>query len=224
LNIVMASDIHLGRNIGTRGLEKIVGMMNRLKPDLVLLPGDILDENVSTLPENNFSAPLQKIVAKYGVFAVTGNHEYYAGIKAAIASLRRGNVTVLEDTAVKIADAFYLIGRKDRAAMRFGEGRQSLRDITKGVDPAYPLILMDHQPFHLEESQQNGIDLQVSGHTHNGQMFPFNLITKRVYEIAWGYLRKGNTQYYVSCGVGTWGPPVRLGNVPEIVQIKVTFK
>jgi len=93
-----------------------------------------------------------------------------------------------------------------------------------GVDHQYPLILMDHQPYGLDEARRNGVDLQLSGHTHHGQLFPFNYITRAVYELSWGYLQKGSTHYYVSCGVGTWGPPVRTNSIPEIVQFKLRFE
>ncbi len=92
-----------------------------------------------------------------------------------------------------------------------------------GADPKLPVILLDHQPVRLQEAEEAGIDLQLSGHTHAGQLFPLNLINKKIWEKHWGYLKKGTTQYYVSCGVGTWGPPVRTGSIPEIVRIKVSF-
>jgi predicted MPP superfamily phosphohydrolase len=92
------------------------------------------------------------------------------------------------------------------------------------VDKSYPVILMDHQPFRLAEAEANGVDLQLSGHTHHGQLWPFNLITKKVYELSWGYKKKGSTHYYVSCGVGTWGPPIRTANRPEIINIKLQFE
>ena len=93
-----------------------------------------------------------------------------------------------------------------------------------GIDKRYPIILMDHQPFHLAEAVQNGIDLQLSGHTHYGQMWPFNYITKMVYELPYGYLVKGSTHIYVSSGVGTWGPPVRIVADPEIINIRMKFE
>lgn len=223
LNIVVASDIHLGRIVGNGRLEKFVNIINELKPDLVLFPGDIVDEDAGPAAGQNMVATLQKVKAPYGVFSVTGNHEYYGGIQKNLEFLRKGNVTVLQDASIKIADAFYLIGRRDRNALRFGEKRKSLGELLQDVDARYPLILMDHQPLHLEEAELNGIDIQLSGHTHNGQIFPFNLINKPFYEMNWGYLRKGKTQYYVSSGVGTWGPPVRTANVPEVVQIRISF-
>jgi predicted MPP superfamily phosphohydrolase len=223
INIVMASDIHLGRNVSSSWLKEVVEKINGLEPDLVLLPGDIMDEDVDAMSDFDMAAVLRGIRARYGVFAATGNHEYYRGLKETVSYIRQGNVQVLEDAAVKVGEALYIIGRKDRTAEGFGKGRKSLRELIENVDRSLPMILMDHQPFHLEEAEQNGVDLQLSGHTHHGQLFPFQWITKAVYEISWGYLRKGVTHYYVSCGLGTWGPPVRTGNAPEIVKIVVTF-
>ena len=224
LSVVMASDLHLGRIIRNSRLEKIVALINGLKPDLVLLAGDLTDEDISFLSDQNTAAILQRIQAPLGVYAVTGNHEYYSGIGKAVSFIRRGRIRVLEDEAVKIGNSFYLVGRKDRTAERFGEQRKPLGELMKVVPPGYPVILMDHQPFQLAESQRQGIGLQLSGHTHNGQLFPINFIVGRIYENPWGYLKRGGTQYYVSCGLGTWGPPVRTCSIPEIVHIHLTFQ
>ncbi len=224
LNIVLVSDIHLGKIVGNGRLEKIVKTINIFKPDLVLMPGDIVDEDFSPSSAQKMAATLQKIHAPLGVFSVTGNHEYFGGLERNVGYLSRGKVKVLEDEAVRVSNSFYVIGRKDRTAIRFGERRKSFKEILEGVDSRLPLILMDHQPLSLEEAEKNGIDLELSGHTHNGQIFPLNLINKRVYEINWGYLRKGRTHYYVTCGVGTWGPPLRIASHPEIVQIRIKFK
>ena len=168
-------------------------------------------------------ACLEKINAPLGVYAITGNHEYFSGVAAAVSYMEEGNITVLQDAAVKVADAFYLVGRKDRMAERLGGGRKEVSEILQDVDKSFPLILMDHQPYFLEVAEQNGIDLQLSGHTHHGQLFPFNFITRAIYELSWGYLQKGNTHYYVSCGVGTWGPPIRTNSHPEIVELNIRF-
>ena len=224
LNISLVSDIHLGTIVRSSRLEKIVERTNELKPDLVLMPGDIADEDISLPEAQKMATVLRKLQARFGVFSVTGNHEYYGGLERNLTCLRQGNVRVLMDEAVKVGSFFYVIGRKDLTARQFGERRKSLAEILEGVDPQLPLILLDHQPVHLEEAEQIGIDLQLSGHTHNGQLFPLNLINKFFYEENWGYLRKGKTQYYVSCGVGTWGPPLRTASVPEIVQIRLRFR
>ncbi len=223
LNIVIASDFHLGNIIHNSRLEKIVAGINALQPDVILLPGDIFDEDITTLIEKNTAGILARFKSKYGVYAVPGNHEYYSGIDRAIGYLQQAHITVLRDSAAFVANSFYLIGRDDPTGKRFGGKREKLANLMQGIDQKYPSILLDHQPFHLEEAQENGVDLQLSGHTHHGQFFPFNLITNRVYEKSWGYLKKGNTHYYISCGVGTWGPPVRLGNRPEIVRIRLQF-
>ena len=99
-----------------------------------------------------------------------------------------------------------------------------LDEILENTKENLPLILMDHTPFGMEEAEKNNVDLQLSGHTHHAQMWPLNYITQKLYEQDWGYLKKGKTQYYVSCGVGTWGPPVRTGSITEIVNIKVKFE
>ena len=224
LTVVVMSDIHLGTIIRSDYLNILVEKVNRLQPDLVLLSGDIVDEDVAPIAEQNMAKIFQEIKSTYGVFAVTGNHEYFSGVKAAVSFMAEANIYVLQDTAVKVADSFYIIGRKDLMAERMGGGRKSLEQILREVDKTCPLILMDHQPFHLEIAEQNGIDLQLSGHTHHGQLFPFNYITRMVYERSWGYERRGDTHYYVSCGIGTWGPPIKTNSVPEIVNLKISFK
>ncbi|MDW7682284.1 MAG: metallophosphoesterase, partial [bacterium] len=167
---------------------------------------------------------LSTIQSKYGVFAVTGNHEYIGGVDAATDYLQNYGVSVLRDSVVKIVDSIYLIGREDRSIRRFsGKARTSLDSLMQGVDRNYPCFLLDHQPFELSEAARNGIDLQICGHTHHGQLWPLNLITRMLYEKSWGYLKRGDTHYYISSGAGTWGPPVRIGNHPEIVEIVVHF-
>jgi hypothetical protein len=223
LKIVMASDFHLGTTNRNAWLEKVVAKINALQPDLVVLPGDIVDMYVPRAGVSEMIATLQKISAPLGVFSVTGNHEYYGGLKKNLQYLAQAGVRVLQDEALRIDDAFYLIGRKDRTALSFGETRKTLKEILSLTDPELPLILLDHQPYQLQEAEEAGIDLQLSGHTHAGQLIPLNWINKKVWEQYWGYLRKGTSQYFVSCGVGTWGPPARTGSTPEIIEIRLTF-
>jgi uncharacterized protein len=223
LSVVVVSDIHLGTEVGIGQLQRIMALIRSANPDIVLLAGDIFDMDVSDEMEREIAQILGSTKTKYGIFAVTGNHEYYGGVEKAVSNLDRGKVTVLQDTALLIADAFYLIGRKDLTAERMGEGRKTLEEICCGVNKDLPLILMDHQPFHLEAAQKNGIDLQVSGHTHNAQLFPLNLFYGLIYEKSYGFLRKGTTNIVVSCGAGTWGPPVRTSSVAEVVHIRLHF-
>ena len=222
LNIVVASDIHLGTLVGQKRFDKIVDRINLLKPDIILLPGDIVDEDLGPVIKQNLGESLRGLKSRLGVFAITGNHEYIGGVEEATRYLVEHGVTVLRDRVLRIPETLDLIGREDRSMDRFAEKtRKPLKDLLTDIDGHVPVILMDHQPFHLEEGENHGVDLQISGHTHHGQLFPLNFVTERVYELSRGYKKKGKTHVYVSSGVGTWGPPVRLGNRPEIVNIKL---
>jgi hypothetical protein len=133
-------------------------------------------------------------------------------------------IKVLRDKAINVENAFYVIGREDRNGNNFsGKRRKSLSDLLTTCSENLPKILLDHTPVQLNDAVKNKIDLQLSGHTHNGQMFPLNFITKMIYEISWGYLKNELTQFYVSSGVGTWGPPIKLASDAEIVNIRIKF-
>jgi len=225
LKVVMASDIHLGTIISHSRLKRIVDAVNSLEPDVILLPGDILDEDLGPVVRHNLGELLKTLRAKYGVYGATGNHEYIGGVEAACRYLQEHGIRMLRDSAITLPMGVTVVGREDRSIGQFsGKSRKSLAEIMKTVDPASPVILMDHQPAGLGEAAQAGIDLQISGHTHHGQLWPFNYIAQAVYECSWGYYQKGNTQYYVSCGVGTWGPPMRTGHRPEIVLMTLSFE
>jgi predicted MPP superfamily phosphohydrolase len=224
LNIAMVSDIHLGTIIGTDRFNSIVEKINELNPDIVLLAGDIVDEDIQPVIRHNLGETLKNIKSKYGVFGITGNHEYIGGADNAVKYLMEHNVIMLRDTSVKIDNSFYIIGREDRSKRSFtGVQRKSLEELMAGIDKNLPVLVMNHQPFEFDEVVQSGADLHLSGHTHHGQLWPFNYITQKIYEISRGYLKKGNTHFFVSAGAGTWGPPIRLGNRPEIVNIKLKF-
>ncbi|EGW41688.1 metallophosphoesterase [Desulfosporosinus sp. OT] len=225
LHVVMVSDIHLGTIINNGYLTKLVNSVNELKPDLVLFPGDVFDENIESTNKLQTVDNFRRLNAPYGVFAVLGNHEYIGGnAEEAIKYLGEAGVQVLRDSSQEIAGSFYLIGRDDRSSERVNKvKRQTLNTLMQGVNRALPIIVMDHQPLQLNEPVDQGVDLQLSGHTHAGQLFPIRLITQRIFEDDWGYLRKGDFQLIVSSGYGTWGPPIRLGNTPEIVDITIKF-
>jgi uncharacterized protein len=225
LNIVMVSDIHLGTIIGKHRFDKIVSIINSLNPDLVLFPGDIVDEDVASIINDNVGESFKRIKSKYGIYACTGNHEYISGVEEACSFLTKNGITVLRDTNVLVNNSVYLVGREDRMIRRINnKSRKSFPELLSTIDNNLPIIVMDHQPFDLDETAKYKIGLQLSGHTHNGQIWPLNYIAEKIYEVSWGYLKKGDTHFYVSCGVGTWGPPVRLGNTPEIVNIKLRFE
>lgn len=224
LTIAIMSDIHLGTIIGNARFEKMVQQVNTFQPDIILLPGDILDEDLKPVLRQDTGAWLLKLQSRLGVYGVTGNHEYIGGVNPACDYLEHHRIRMLRDTVVLVDNRFYLAGREDRSSRSFaGIQRKPLADILHGIDRSYPLLLMDHQPLELDEAIEAGADLQVSGHTHNGQLWPLNYITDLIYEISHGYLNKNGTHIYVSCGIGTWGPPVRIGNRPEIVLIRLVF-
>ncbi|MDR0842696.1 MAG: metallophosphoesterase [Acidobacteriota bacterium] len=231
LDIVMVSDIHLGTIIGRSRLQPLIEKINALHPDIVLMPGDMVDGDIGPVIRKNLGEELRSLRAGYGIFASTGNHEYIGGVEEACRYLNDHNITMLRDEGVKVADAFFVIGREDRSMNRRGGQRKDLKEIANtiaatstDVDRELPVILLDHQPFDLGEAAAAGVDLQLSGHTHYGQLWPLNYVVKAIYELAWGYKRIGATHYYVSNGVGTWGPPVRVGNRPEIVRIRLNFR
>ncbi len=225
LTIVAASDLHLGALVGPSRLRKVVERMNALEPDIVLFAGDIVDESVTEKIESRLGGIMKGLRAPLGIFACPGNHEFYSGLDRNLACLRSCGITVLQDEAVEVSGAFILVGRRDPSSLAIQEVRLSIPGIlnASGLAAGLPIVVLDHQPLHLEEAAEAGVALQVSGHTHDGQLFPIGLINGLIYELNWGTLKKGNTQYYVTSGAGTWGPPVRVGSRAEIVRIRVTF-
>jgi len=226
LRAVMLSDIHLGMYNRSNRLEALVRKINELNPEIVFFAGDIVDEAIGAEEEEKMVRLMKDIRAPLGLFACPGNHEYYGGLEKNISYLERAGVQELLDKALKIDGSFYVIGRKDRAALRFGDRRASLPAIMAAdqVEPSLPLIVLDHQPIELEEAEQAGLDLLLCGHTHAGQLFPLNIINKLIYEKNWGYLKKGQTHIYVTSGAGTWGPAVRTGSRSEIVLLELSFR
>jgi len=224
LNVVMFSDLHLSPINNEKFLANIIDRVNSLNPDIVLLPGDIVDDKAAILRRNGIGGSFRKLNPKYGVIACTGNHEFINNADSAVKFMEEFRIKVLRDSALNIDNAFYVIGREDRSGNNFsGKRRKVLSDLLTTESKNLPRILLDHTPVQLNDAVKNNIDLQLSGHTHNGQMFPLNFITKMVYDISWGYLKKELTQFYVSSGVGTWGPPVKLASDAEIVNIKIKF-
>ncbi|MEN6390373.1 MAG: metallophosphoesterase [Syntrophomonas sp.] len=226
LHVVAVSDIHLGWVVDSRRLNQLVDKISALDPDAVFLVGDVIDEGIDPTAESLIPQALIKVQPPLGSFAVLGNHEYISRQADRLKPyFLEGGVSLLRDESVKVGDAFYLVGRDDRSSATFNGGpRQELPALLTGIDrESLPVILLDHQPFNLQEAQAQGVDLQISGHTHLGQMFPNNLITRAMYECDWGYLRKETLQVLVSSGYGTWGPPIRIGNRPEILDIYITF-
>lgn len=225
LNIVMVSDIHLGIAVKEKGIYNMVNSINNLSPDIVFFCGDMVDESTNTRLKKYFGEASKNIKSKYGVYAITGNHEYIeANLPETLSYLKKGNVNILEDREVKIDDSFYIVGRNDTTSVYKTKHKiKSLENLLKDNDKLLPVIVLNHQPIDLKAAQEEKVDLQLSGHTHKGQFFPNNFITKLVYENDYGYLKKGDFNLIVSSGYGAWGPPIRIGTKGEIVNVKVRF-
>jgi predicted MPP superfamily phosphohydrolase len=224
LRIAAVSDIHLGSIIRKRSLIKMSGMIKDLKPDLVLLLGDIVDGEMGPVLRGDLLQYFTYPNCTDGLYAITGNHEFIGGAGRTIPYIESKGIRVLKDEVVTLDGGIQLIGRIDRDSFRFyRKERKTLGELMQQVDTTKPVILLDHQPFHLDETAKYGIDLELSGHTHNGQMWPLNYVTKMIYELSYGYLKKGNTNFIVSSGFGLWGPRVRLGSRSEILLINIKF-
>ncbi|WP_239614499.1 metallophosphoesterase [Cohnella mopanensis] len=221
--VAMASDIHLGNTVGRRHLAKLVSRMNAMEPDLILLPGDVIDDSIEPFLRNRMGEVLGQLKAKRGIYAVLGNHEYYGGhIDQYVAEMNKIGIRVLRDETVDIGDELSIAGRKDKSAESMEPAkRQAVSELIQTLDKDKPIILMDHQPTKFAAAADAGADVMLSGHTHRGQFVPNHLFTKRLFELDWGYMRKGAMHVVVSSGFGTWGPPIRLGSRSEIIKLKI---
>jgi predicted MPP superfamily phosphohydrolase len=224
LRIAAVSDIHLGSIIRKRSIRKLSVMLEEMKPDLVLLLGDIVDGELGPVLRDDLLQYFTGPQTKDGLYAITGNHEYIGGAGRTIPYIESKGIRLLKDEIIILPGGIQLIGRLDRDSFRFtGKERLSLEELMKDIDHSKPVILLDHQPFHLDESAKNGVDLQLSGHTHNGQLWPVNYITRLIYELSYGYIKKGDAQIIVSSGFGLWGPRIRSGSRSEVLLINIKF-
>ncbi|PRC45196.1 metallophosphoesterase, partial [Mycobacterium sp. ITM-2017-0098] len=215
--IAVVSDIHLGPLLGRAHTERIVRLINEAEPDLVAVVGDLVDGTVEEL--GAAAEPLQDLVARDGAFFVTGNHEYFVDDTASwMRELERFGLNVLRNENTRIrrgGSAFDLAGVNDIA----GESRSDPPDLDRalaGVSPGGPTILLAHQPVQVTEAASRGVDLQLSGHTHGGQMWPFHYVVELAQPSLAGLSQVHDTQLYVTRGAGFWGPPVRVGAPPDI--------
>lgn len=218
LRIAFASDFHLGAMTDPLFMEKFVAKVNALNPDLILIGGDVMEGHRGDKPEK-FIAKFRELRSRYGIYAVPGNHESYGG--GAAGFFERAGIRLLQDEIVNVGGAFYLAGRTMGGRSR---NRKSLESFLRDAPDDLPMILMDHIPNDLEQAARAGVDIQLSGHTHHGQLFPANLITSHIYGLSWGHLVKGRTHFFVSSGVQLWGPPVRTAGISEIMLIDVAFR
>lgn len=225
LRILAASDLHLGHIVGNRHLRRLIREAEKRKPDLILLAGDVIDDDVEPFIRNRMDETIAGLKAPCGVYAVLGNHEYYGGqIETWVRRAADAGIRVLRDETVTVGGRFHIAGRKDKTAEGAGpDGRLPVGKLLEPLDPRLPILLMDHQPLALGEAARAGADLVLCGHTHRGQFAPNHLITRRLFELDWGYRRIGRTHALVSSGFGTWGPAIRLASRCELLDITLVF-
>lgn len=219
LRIAMMSDMHIGEVIRKPLVQRQIALCNAERPDMVVLVGDMLDYESRWAENDRIEEDFQQLKAPLGVYEVNGNHEYRANIHAKRKWLRKIG-TLLIDSVASPDSTFLLVGRDDFVNKK----RKALRELLEGQDTTLPTIVLDHQPWSFSEMRMNHIDLGLHGHTHNGQLWPYPLVMKLIYECPYGYYRKGPTQHYVSSGVGCAGPPYRVGTLSEIIILHIQFK
>jgi uncharacterized protein len=222
LRIAVVSDIHLGPTLGRRHTERIVRLINEQEPDLVAIVGDLVDGTVEALGDD--AAPLADLASRHGSFFVTGNHDYYSGFGPWAAELERLGVQPLRNERVEIgvgSAVLDLAGVNDPTGEQEGDGPDFDRALG-GRDQERPVVLLAHQPVQVHEAARRGVDLQLSGHTHGGQLYPFDYLIRLQQPVVSGMGRFGDTQLYVTNGAGFWGPPMRVGAPPEITMIELT--
>lgn len=215
LKIVGISDLHLGYTIGRDELRTWVDLINAERPDLILIAGDIVDNDTRPILAEGMQYELSRLSARLGVYAVLGNHEYIGNQMRSRELLAQTSIRLLRDEAVLVDNAFYIVGRDDRT----NRDRLSLGELLRPLEASKPILLLDHQPYALEESERQGIDFQLSGHTHRGQVFPINLIVDKMYELSHGYKQRGASHFYVSSGLGLWGGKFRIGTQSEYLVL-----
>ena len=222
LRIVVASDFHLGYLINKKYAKRYADLITKQNPDIVLFVGDIIDAELSPIIKQNMKEDFLKLNPRLGVYSCTGNHEYRYEAGYKIDWLNdQANIKMIRDSAVLIDSSFYVVGREDWIIPT----RKNIDDIIEeqNIDKTLPIIVLNHTPNNLDEEMENGADIALYGHTHDGQIFPFNIMARMVFEVSCGYKKKGQTHVYVSSGLGLSGPQYRIGTKSEIAVIDVTF-
>ena len=241
LKIALAADLHLGSGVGLTHMKKITKIIRDMQPDLILFAGDIFDNDFDAIDDpQSLSALLADLKSTYGSYSCWGNHDISERILAGFTFssggspvsndprmkqfMKNSRIRVLEDETLLIDSAFYLTGRLDASCKeKSGTIRLAPLKLTSGLDLSRPVLVLDHQPSQLKELAQAGVDLTLSGHTHDGQLFPGNLTTRIGWMNSCGKLMVDSMISIVTSGAGIWGPAMRIGTDNEVVEITVNF-
>ncbi len=218
IKIAFASDFHLEENTPVRFVERFVKEIENINPDLMLFGGDIVEGDREDEKMEHFEKLLSSITTMYGVYGVLGNHEHYARQDKG-SFFSKAGIEILRDSVCFFDGSFILTGRNDSHTT----SRKSAEEIMRTIPDSLPVILVDHRPTEIDQICKTSADVVLSGHTHNGQLFPINFITHSVYKLSYGYLKKGDTHFFVSSGIRLWGPPVRTAGKSEILVVEVNL-
>lgn len=210
MKLVLISDVHMGYHNRRSDIHRWLNLISKEHPDALLVAGDLIDGHIGPVNEERTSEEFKAL--PYPVYAIPGNHDYYTGIDTDRDFCRQAGIIQLRDSVAQLGD-ITIVGRDDRTNSR----RKSLSELMRGVDRSKYIIEMDHQPYHLEDAENAGVDFEFAGHTHYGQVWPISWITNAIYEDAFGPLTKGKTQYWVSSGIGIWGGKFRIGTRSEYI-------
>ena len=217
VRIAAISDVHLGYGTSVSALKRYVKLVNAQNPDLVLIAGDLIDNSIRPLLHDPYAEALAELNAPMGIYMVPGNHEYISGIDACAEFIADTKVRMLRDSIVTLPGGLQIIGRDDMS----NRNRKPLEELMEGTDSTRPLIVLDHQPYDLAGADSLGVDIQISGHTHRGQIWPLNWLTDCIFEQSHGYRKWTHSHIYVSSGLSLWGPPFRIGTHSDMAIIKV---
>lgn len=217
IRIVAISDVHLGYATDKKQLQRYVKLINSLSPDIILIAGDLIDNSVLPVRQQRMQEELGQLAAPGGIYMVPGNHEYISGSAEVEEFLAGTPIVLLKDSVVSLPHNLFIVGRDDRSNRERLPVEQLLQK-TPG-----PVILLDHQPYGIAENVALGIDLQISGHTHHGQVWPMSLMVEKMYEQSHGYRQWGDSHVIVSSGLSLWGPPFRIGTHSDLFLINLRY-
>jgi predicted MPP superfamily phosphohydrolase len=219
MTIVFMADLHFRDLTSDRFLEELTAKVNAQKPDLILVGGDMLEGDRPNEDTGRYERAFRGMISKYGIYGVPGNHERFSRMGTG-GFLERAGITFLQDEVMPIDDALTLVGRKDSRS----RDRKSVATLMAAARRDLPVILLAHRPKGFDETRAAGVDIQLSGHTHHGQLFPVNLVTRRQYDLSWGHVERAGAHLFVTSGVQGWGPPVRTVGASEIMVISLALR